>query len=182
MIAFDSPLNGNPDIFAIRSDGGGLHRITTSESEDVVPSWSHDGKWIYFASDRSGDFQIWKVSAAAGESAATPAIQVSHGGGFNGLESADGKYLYFNKNRADPALWPSSNAAVWRLSLEAQTGKEEPALESLQDWGWWAPGPKGIFFFEAAGAQRPTVVRLKFLDQKTNRVYDLAASQSLWGT
>ena len=32
-------------------------------------AWSHDGKWIYFASDRGGGQteQIWKVPAGGGE-------------------------------------------------------------------------------------------------------------------
>ena len=178
-IAFDSRPNENPDIFVIRPDGGGLRRITTSASEDVVPSWSRDGKWVYFASNRSGRFQIWKVAAASGESASTPAIQVTRGGGFNGIESPDGKYLYFNKDRGTGALW--------RLSLEPGTGAEQPVMESLQDWGWWALGPEGIFFLEAvpvaafvpfvAGPPQLGVARLKFLDQTTNRLYELAKSE-----
>jgi Tol biopolymer transport system component len=162
MIAFDSRRNGNPDVFVIRPDGGGLRRITTSVSEDVVPSWSHDGKWVYFASNRSGAFQIWKVSAS-GESAATPAIQVTRGGGFNGVESPDGKYLYFNKSR--------ESAALWRLDVASGAGSEELVLESLESFGWWALGPKGIYFFEANG----TSVRLKLFDQATKRAHELAA-------
>jgi Tol biopolymer transport system component len=29
--------------------------------------WSPDGKWIYFSSNRSGEFNIWKMPAAGGE-------------------------------------------------------------------------------------------------------------------
>jgi hypothetical protein len=82
------------------------------------------------------------------------------------VESSDGKYLYFSRDRA--------TAALWRLSLDSRAATEEPVLESLQDWGWWTLGQKGIFFFEAAGPERPSAARLKFLDQTTNRVYELA--------
>jgi Tol biopolymer transport system component len=168
-IVFDSKSDGNPDIFVIRPDGGGLRRITTSVSEDVAPSWSRNGKWVYFGSNRSGGFQIWKVAGASGESPSTPAIQVTRRGGFNGIESSDGKYLYFNKDRATGALW--------RLSLESGAATEEPVLKSLQDWGWWTLGQRRIFFLEAAGPQRPSVARVKFLDQATNRIYELAKSE-----
>jgi Tol biopolymer transport system component len=121
----------------------------------VVPSWSRDGKWIYFASDRTGAFQIWKVPATSGESGSTPAIQVTRSGGFNGIESPDGKYLYFNKDR--------ENGALWRLDVASGAGSEQPVLESLEWWGWWALGPNGIYFFEAV-PPKSTMVHLKLLD------------------
>jgi Tol biopolymer transport system component len=164
-IAFDARPNENPDIFIVRSDGGGLRRITSSASEDVVPSWSRDGKWIYFASDRSGGFQIWNVPAASGESASTPATQVTRSGGFNGIESLDSKYLYFSKGR--------ENAALWRLDVGSGAGSEQPVLESLEWWGWWALGPKGIYFFKAV-ALKSDRVHLNFLDQTTKRTHEVA--------
>src|SRR5881227_1202959 len=33
---------------------------------DISPSWSHDGKWIYFASTRAGQEYIWKMPATGG--------------------------------------------------------------------------------------------------------------------
>ena len=43
----------------------------------VSPSWSRDGKWIYFASDRSGEYQVWKMPAGGGE-----AVQLTRKGGY----------------------------------------------------------------------------------------------------
>jgi Tol biopolymer transport system component/DNA-binding winged helix-turn-helix (wHTH) protein len=140
-IAFDSRPNGNPDIFVVSADGGALRRITISAGDDVTPSWSRDGRSIYFASDRSGEFQIWKV-AAGGESASEGAVQVTHGGGFAPVESRDGRYLYFAKGLGKPGLW--------RLELgDGVNGREQPVLESLKHWGWWALGEAGIYFFDA---------------------------------
>jgi Tol biopolymer transport system component/DNA-binding winged helix-turn-helix (wHTH) protein len=141
QIAFDSRPNGNPDIFVIRADGGVPRRITTYAGEDVTPSWSHDGESIYFASNRSGEFQIWKV-AVAGESASAPAVQLTQGGGFAPSESRDGKYLYFAKGLGKPGLW--------RLELNGgANSREQPILESLKHWGWWALGQEGIYFFDS---------------------------------
>jgi WD40 repeat protein len=138
-IAFDSRPKGDPDIFVIRADGGAPRRITSNRSEDVTPNWSHDGKWIYFASDRTGEFQIWKTTVA-GESAAG-AIQVTHGGGFAPMESRDGKQLYFAKGLGKPGLW--------RLALDDSATGEEPVVESLQHWGWWTLADQGIYFLTA---------------------------------
>ena len=136
-------MGGKAEILAIRSDGGSLRRITTHPGNDVVPNWSHDGKWIYFTSDRTGDFQIWKVSSA-GESPSSPAIQITSGGGIRAVESFDGNYLYFSKGRGKPGLW--------RRSLrETKNAQEEPVLPLLQEWGWWALARDRIYYFEEQG-------------------------------
>lgn len=140
-ITFDSRPNGDADIFVVAADGGAPRRITTYAGDDVTPSWSRDGKSIYFASDRSGEFQIWKV-AAGGESSSVRAVQVTHGGGFAPIESRDGKFLYFAKGLGKPGLW--------RLELSDRTNsREQPVLESVKHWGWWALGEAGIYFFDA---------------------------------
>lgn len=41
--------------------------MTTHPAEDVTPTWSRDGRSIYFASNRSGEFQTWKISVEGDE-------------------------------------------------------------------------------------------------------------------
>jgi hypothetical protein len=67
---------------------------------DEVPSWSRDGKWIYFASNRTGRFEVWKVRPDG-----TGEAQVTHDGGFMALESEDGTGLYYTKSDGASALW-----------------------------------------------------------------------------
>jgi Tol biopolymer transport system component len=94
QVAFDSAES----IYVISADGGLPRRVTAT---GVVPAWSRDGNSIYFASDRSGKFQIWTVD---GETPSHPAIQVTRGGGFRAFESSDGKYLYYANDRGKPGL------------------------------------------------------------------------------
>jgi hypothetical protein len=116
---------------------------------------------------RSGEQQIWKVPADTGESPSTPAVQVTQGGGLDAFESADGRYLYYAKGRGKIGLW--------RKALAVPNGREEPVLESLQYWGWWALAPQGIYFLEASESLRFGRVRLKFLDLASKRITELAA-------
>jgi len=165
LIAFDSVQEGKSEIYVVPAGGGDPRRITRHQADDVVPGWSRDGKWIYFASNRSGNVQIWKAPAATGESLATPALQVTQGGGFNAIESADGKYLYF------AVLKGPGKAGLWRRPLAiGPEACEEPVLESLQYWGIWALGPNGIFFLEHPDGLPNANADLKYMDLVSGRI------------
>ena len=100
-VAFDRYEHGHSAIYTVSSEGGKPLRITGDES-DTRPSFSRDGKWIYFTSNRSGTMEVWKVPPTGGT-----ALQVTHGGGSFALESADGTDLY---NRNANALWAMPSA------------------------------------------------------------------------
>src|SRR5262249_47982054 len=99
-IVFDGRVEGNVDIYVVSADGGKPRRLTTDPSVEFVPSFSRDGQWIYFCSNRTSPIQIWKVPAAGGS-----AIQITTGGGFDNVESQDGKFLYYSKQRGQPGIW-----------------------------------------------------------------------------
>lgn len=55
--------------------------IATSEmTYEATPSWSSDGRWVYFASTRTGAENIWKMPAEGG-----PPSQLTHGGALEGF-------------------------------------------------------------------------------------------------
>ncbi len=55
------------DIYQVPSSGGQANPLTISESYDFSPVWSHDGKFIAFASDRYGNFDVFIIPATGGE-------------------------------------------------------------------------------------------------------------------
>lgn len=65
-LAVDSRPYGNADVFWVPAGGGSPRRVTSERSNDVLPSFSSDGKFLYFASDRTASWQIWR-QAAGGE-------------------------------------------------------------------------------------------------------------------
>lgn len=89
---------------------------------EVRPSWSRDGRWIYFCSDRSGEQEIWKMESAGTGNAA----QVTRAGGFEAFESMDGSVLYFVKRG-------SGSSALWQI---ASGGKESLVSNGVRDGRW----------------------------------------------
>jgi Tol biopolymer transport system component len=55
------------DIYRVSSSGGQAIPLTISESYDFSPVWSHDGKFIAFASNRYGNFDIFMMPSSGGE-------------------------------------------------------------------------------------------------------------------
>ncbi len=60
-IAFDARgKDGRWNIKVMDSSGGEARQITSGDFTSTAPSWSQDGKSIYFASDRTGRFEVWQ--------------------------------------------------------------------------------------------------------------------------
>jgi Tol biopolymer transport system component len=104
----------------------------------IVPTWSRDGRWIYFSSDRSGsEFQIWKVPATGGGP-----VQVTQNGGFEAFESSDGRFLYYTKRNA--------KYGFWRMPIEG--GQERFVSEMANVAGRnWDKSHEGLYFLSRFG-------------------------------
>jgi Tol biopolymer transport system component/DNA-binding winged helix-turn-helix (wHTH) protein len=144
-------------IFVVNADGGVPHPLVQDRFNNPAPSWSPNGAWIYFASDRSGSWQVWKISSTGGAP-----VQVTTQGGFAAWEAPD-HYVYYAKHR-DPG------PELWRIPVGG--GPEAPVFPRIQpaDWAAWAVADKGIFF--VAGPQpAPT---LSFFDFSSLTIKSLA--------
>ena len=83
-------LDGNLDIHVLDLSSKETRRLTTHRAIDTEGSWSPDGRYIYFTSDRSGGPQIYRIPAAGGSPE-----RVTFEGSYNARPrlSPDGKRL-----------------------------------------------------------------------------------------
>ncbi len=88
------------DIYSVPAAGGTATPLTLSESYEVSPVWSHDGKWIAFASDRYGNFDVFVMPAGGGES---KRLTFHSGREVPSSFTADDKAVLFNATRQDAA-------------------------------------------------------------------------------
>jgi Tol biopolymer transport system component len=124
-----------------------------------MPSWSSDGQWIYFVSDRSGDHQIWRIAVEGGE-----AEQVTRGGALYAEPSLDGRHLYFAKKASDPS--------IWRVPLGG--GEEaEVVAGHIEQYREWAPSGDGIYYTTFQFRARRSEYAIQYLDLASGEVKEL---------
>ena len=58
---FNPPSVGRSVVATIASGGGEVVPVTNDASTNWNPVWSPDGRFLYFASDRSGNMGFWRV-------------------------------------------------------------------------------------------------------------------------
>jgi serine/threonine protein kinase len=54
-------LGGQRDIWTVAAKGGEPVEVTNDSSMDWNPLWSPDGSYLYFASDRDGQMNLWRI-------------------------------------------------------------------------------------------------------------------------
>jgi len=160
----NSRPEGYADIYTVDVEGGPPRRLTAGPYNCVAPSWSRNGQWLYFGSDRSGSWQVWKMPATGGEP-----LQLTSNGGYEAVESPDGQFVYYNKNGF-------YTVGLFRISVEG--GPEKRVLDylpQLESFGDWAVTNEGIYFvdrYEIAGKplNHPAI---RFLSFVTNSIVDV---------
>ena len=104
------------------SDGGQVRRLARDEGEaEIIPSWSGDGKWIHYAGNRTGRFEIWKRPAQGG-----PATQLTHNGGRSLYYTS---YVHDSGRQGEIFTTAKTGNLLWVLPLGG--GKEKQVLESV---------------------------------------------------
>ena len=123
-IAFQSMRAGGPHVYVWNRIGGvSTIGALVGDSTDVEPSISSDGRWLAFASNRSGGaggFDVYLYDLLTSTMVGLPHLNTA-GDERHPAVSADGKVLFF-QSRPDAA----HNWSTWRYTL-ADSVRAQPA-------------------------------------------------------
>jgi Tol biopolymer transport system component len=162
-IAFEAAVSGNTDVYLVGADGGHLRRLTAEPTMEGVPSWSRDGRWIYFVSTRAGAFpDVWKVSPNGGEP-----TRMTRSGGFEPRESSDGQYLYFLDR---PPGGGPIEGTVMRVPVTG--GDAETVVGHVWPFLWAVTDAGIVFITREPGFD--AIDTYRFRDRRVSRVGRLA--------
>lgn len=168
-IAFEFHPQERSEIYVVEVPGGVPRLLPTIPgSDNLSPSWSRDGKSIYFASKRGGEaFQIWKMPIAGGAPK-----QLTRHGGISPVESIDGRYLYYSKYE---------QSGIWRMPLDGG-GDESEVLSEIDSGSWpdWALSPEGIYFVKFGKFPHAELAFHDFASGKTHVLWPLERKVG-WG-
>jgi Tol biopolymer transport system component len=135
QIGFDAAIAGNSDVYVVGSEGGNLRRLTRDPAREGLPSWSGDGRWIYFTSTRAGvNPDIWRMTPDGGQ-----ATRITRNGGFDAKESPDGQSLYYLDH------YPGQNGTARLMRAGVDGGQESVVLDGVRPL-LWSVTNNGIVF------------------------------------
>jgi Tol biopolymer transport system component/DNA-binding winged helix-turn-helix (wHTH) protein len=149
-------------IYLIDSEGRNLRRLSSDDYVDVVPSWSRDGKSLYFASKRSGNLQVWRREVSTGKER-----RITQYGGFAAFESYDAKMLYYSK---------LDHGGLWRMPVGG--GQEDLVTNSLHVgcWGHFAVTENGLYLIDTEAKGGPAILYYNFQTRRLSPILILDKS------
>jgi Tol biopolymer transport system component len=109
-------------IFVMPAGGGKPERIT-AKGPSYLHGWSPDSRWLTYTAERSGEYDIYKISVKSKEE-----IRLTDAPGLDdGSEySPDGRYIYFNSAR-------TGTMQLWRMKPDG-TDQEQLTFDGYNDW------------------------------------------------
>jgi Tol biopolymer transport system component len=129
QLAISCSTPGKPETRVyIMPSSGGAPRLVTENPSSYFHSWSPDGKTIAFTRPVHGGGNIYSIPVEGGkETALTTGSGISDDPDF----SADGKFIYFNSDRAGALM------QIWRMNADGS----HPEEVTFDEFNNWTPHP-----------------------------------------
>jgi TolB protein len=138
-----SKLSGVNQICMMDADSADQRILTPpSNSDNFFPSISSDGLSVYFSSDRTGRYQIYRLELQSNEIEQLTYFTDLHA--YAPTESPDGSMIVFYARESGEDYPQSHN--LWLMNAD---GSDPQALTDLDGGAWdpaWSPGGRKLLF------------------------------------
>jgi Tol biopolymer transport system component len=131
-IAFHSIRDGDFDIYVMNPDGTGVTNVTNSTDQEIDEIWSPDGSQLAFAKC-AGACEVFFTEIFVINANGSGLKQLTHGGGFLGAWSPDGKRIAFVRDGVGILIMNADGSGVTPTN---QNGRPTA----------WSPNGKQILF------------------------------------
>lgn len=163
LILLSAIVDGNSDIYELNINGNSAKRLTKNPAIDTTPSYSPDGKFITFASDRDSGQKIYVMYA---DGSSVSRITSDSGSYSKPVWSPDGKLIAFTKIKG----------GQFYIGVIAPNGKGEKLLTGgyLVEGAKWSPNGRYLIYAKKKGAYgRDSMSRLFVIDVVTGFEFEV---------
>jgi Tol biopolymer transport system component/C-terminal processing protease CtpA/Prc len=143
------------DLYKVSSAGGNALPLTLHTAHDYMPVWSHDGKWIAFASDRFGNFDVYVIPSEGGDA---KRLTYNSSTDLPYDFSPDDKKVIFGAIRNDPASsvrFPTNSTFRKLYSVPSSGGRSILISAAGMDLAHYNKGGDKIIFQDSKGLEDP---------------------------
>jgi tricorn protease len=158
------------DVFTVPAEKGEVRNLTSSPGvREIDPSWSPDGRWVAYLSDRTGEYEIW--------------VRPGDGSGEERRVTKDGAIWRF------PPVWSPDSKKIafgdqnWKVYwADAESGKvtevDRDEDGPITDYTW-APDSRWLAYTKVGASQLPSIWAYNLDDRKARQLTsDLTADFS----
>lgn len=140
-IVFDARVEEDNRVYILDVASKSVRTFVNLGGDQVNARYSRDGKYIYFASNHTGEWQIWKKPVLG-----DVMEQVTDISGYHLQESLMDDALYFVRN---------DTSGIWKkdMSKEGEVSLAVPGFNPV-DWGSWALTQEGIVYLDRSNGSQ----------------------------
>lgn len=123
----------------VASAGGTPRELTPESANALTPSWSPDGEWLYFSSDRGGQMNLWKARFDNGRLGAAQQLTAGSTADLAAQAEPAGTRVAYGTLQNSLDIWEYELASGRLARVTAETSLEDTVRPS-PDGKWLAFG------------------------------------------
>ncbi len=142
------------DLYRVPSTGGSALPLTLHEGHDFMPVWSHDGRWIAFASERYGNYDVFVMPAEGGTATR---LTFHSANDYPSDFSPDDSRVLFTSARLDAASNQQFPSGVLPelYAVPVQGGRVSQVLTTPAESARYSPDGQLLIFHDRKGYEDP---------------------------